>query len=109
MCSCRAVPTAIEQALAAADTFFGQEIPALRQWSFGANEARGITQPVLAVLGALSDGRFHQRQRLLLEWLPHAEPFELPDAGHLLHLQNTKGLADGRVAFLARHPFPAAA
>ena len=105
----RAVPTAIEQALAAADTFFGQELPALRQWSFGANEARGITQPVLAVLGAMSDDRFHQRQRLLLEWLPHAEPFELPDAGHLLHLQNTKGLADGLVAFLARHPFPAAA
>ena len=45
-------------------------------------------QPVLAVVGEKSDSRFHQRQQLLLEWLPNVEPFVLPDAGHLLHLQH---------------------
>ncbi len=104
----KALPHAIEQALAGADTFFGQELPALRQWSFGADEARRVRQPVLAVVGADSDARFRQRQQLLLEWLPQAEPFELPKAGHLLHLQNTRGMAEGLAAFLARHPIAAA-
>jgi hypothetical protein len=39
------------QALADADTFFGHELPGLRQWTFGPEQARRITQPVLAVVG----------------------------------------------------------
>jgi 3-oxoadipate enol-lactonase len=102
------VPGAIEQALADADTFFGHELPALRQWSFGPNEARAIRQPVMAVLGEKSDARFHQRQQLLLEWLPNVEPFVLADAGHLLHLENPSGLAEGLAGFFARHSIRAA-
>jgi pimeloyl-ACP methyl ester carboxylesterase len=98
-----ALPNAVEQASANADVFFTQELPALRQWSFGADEARRVRQPILAVLGELSDVRFHQRQRLLLEWLPQAEPFVLAGAGHLLHLQNTKGMAEALAAFWSRH------
>lgn len=104
----QAIPGAVDQALADADTFFGQELPALRQWSFGPDEARRVTQPVLAVIGAHSDARFRERQKLLLEWLPNVEPFELPRAGHLLHLQNPRGMAEGLAAFLARHPLGAA-
>lgn len=100
----KAIPGAVEQALADADTFFRQELPALRQWSFGPGEARLVKQPVLAVLGEQSDSRFHQRQKLLLEWLPNVEPFVLADAGHLLHLQNPSGMADGLDAFFTRHP-----
>jgi pimeloyl-ACP methyl ester carboxylesterase len=44
-----AVPGAVDQALAEADTFFSHELPALRQWSFGPDDARRIEQPVLAV------------------------------------------------------------
>jgi pimeloyl-ACP methyl ester carboxylesterase len=94
----------VQQLVADADTFFGHELPALRQWTFGPDEARGISQPVLAVLGENSDVRFHQRKELLLKWLPNVEPFLLSDAGHLLHLENPQGLAQGMVAFLARHP-----
>ena len=98
------IPGAMQQLLADADTFFGQELPALRQWTFGPDEARRITQPVLAVVGENSDSRFHQRQELLLKWLPNVEPFVLRSAGHLLHLENRHDLADGLVAFLGRHP-----
>src|SRR5262245_16641757 len=99
-----AIPGAGQQAVADADTFFGHELPALRQWTFGPDEARRISQPVLAVVGEKSDSRFHQRQELLLEWLPKVEPFMLFNAGHLLHLENPRGLALCMATFLARHP-----
>jgi pimeloyl-ACP methyl ester carboxylesterase len=100
-----AIPGAVQQALVDADTFFGHELPALRQWKFGPDEARRITQPVLAVVGENSDSRFHQRQELLLDWLPNVEPFLLRDAGHLLSLQNARDSAHALAAFFARHPF----
>jgi pimeloyl-ACP methyl ester carboxylesterase len=98
------LPGAFQQALADADTFFGHELPALRQWVFGPTEARRITQPVLAVVGEHSDARFHQRQELLLEWLPVVEPYLLSNAGHLLHLDNGPELARALADFFARHP-----
>ena len=100
-----AVPGAFEQALANADTFFKHELVALREWSFGSQEARRIRQPVLAVVGGESDLRFFQRQKLLLNWLPNVEPFVLPAAGHLLHLQNPSGMAARLADFFARHSF----
>jgi pimeloyl-ACP methyl ester carboxylesterase len=103
----QALPGAFEQAVADADTFFAQELPAVRGWSFGQEDARRVTQPALAVLGARSrevTPVFDQRHELLLAWLPNVEPFVLPDATHLLHLQNPRGMAEGLAAFLARHP-----
>lgn len=37
-----------------ADTFFGQELPAIQQWTFGPTEAARIKQPVLLVMGGPS-------------------------------------------------------
>jgi pimeloyl-ACP methyl ester carboxylesterase len=100
----RALPDAFDQAVADADTFFGQELPAVRQWSFTREEAIRITQPVLAVLGAKStevSPVFGKRQELLLAWLPKVEAFLLPDATHLLHVQNPRVMAAGLAAFFA--------
>ena len=97
------IPDAMNRAVADSGTFFGQELPALRQWAFGPDEARRVTQPVLAVLGEVSESRFHERHELLLSWLPHAESFVLPSAGHLLHLENRSGFASGLADFLTRH------
>jgi 3-oxoadipate enol-lactonase len=97
------LPGTRTRAVANAPTFFAHELPALRQWSFDGGRARGLRAPVLAVLGERSDVRFRQRQRLLLEWLPHAEPFVLARAGHLLHLENLSGMADRLAAFVGRH------
>jgi pimeloyl-ACP methyl ester carboxylesterase len=103
----QALPGAFDQAVADAATFFGQELPAVRGWSFGQQEASRVTQPALAVLGARSrevTSVFDQRHELLLAWLPNVEPFVLPDATHLLHVQNPRGMAEGLAAFFARHP-----
>jgi len=103
----RALPGAFDQAAADADTFFGQELPAVRQWSFTREDAIRIKQPVLAVLGAKSSEVspvFGKRQELLLAWLPKVEAFILPDATHLLHVQNPRAMAAGLAAFFARHP-----
>jgi pimeloyl-ACP methyl ester carboxylesterase len=102
-----ALPGAFDRAVADADTFFGQELPALRAWSFGQDEARHVTQPALVVLGARSNEvntTFAQRNELLLAWLPDAEPFVLPDATHLLQVEQPGAMARGLASFLARHP-----
>lgn len=106
----RALPGALAQHVADAETFFGQELPALQAWSFTRDDARRITQPTLAVMGAKSaemDRIWRERQELLLSWLPNVEPFVLPNATHLLQVENPRGMAEGLAAFFARHPFTA--
>jgi pimeloyl-ACP methyl ester carboxylesterase len=105
----KALPGAFEHAVADADTFFGQELPALQQWSFKREDASRITQPVLAVIGEKSrelSPIWGERQQLLLTWLPKAEPFVLSGATHLLQVQNPRGMAEGLAAFFARHRLP---
>jgi pimeloyl-ACP methyl ester carboxylesterase len=98
------LPDAFERALADADAFFGQELPALNQWSFEEQHARRVTQPVLLVVGERSGPTFGERQELLLSWLPNAEPFRLSGAGHLLHVENPEGMAEALARFVARQP-----
>jgi pimeloyl-ACP methyl ester carboxylesterase len=103
----RALPGAFEQAVRDADTFFGQELPALRQWTFGPQEAARIKQPVLLVIGGRSpevSPVWQQRQDLLIAWMSHAEPFVLDGATHLLHLENARGLAERLGAFFTHPP-----
>ena len=103
----RVLPGAFDEAVASADTFFGQELPAVRQWSFRREDARRITQPVLAVIGEKSKEQspiWGARQEMLLTWLPNAEGFVLPGATHLLYLENPRGMAERLAAFFARHP-----
>jgi pimeloyl-ACP methyl ester carboxylesterase len=98
------LPGAFEEAVAVADTFFTQELPAVRQWSFTEDDARGVQHPALVVLGTASPAIFAERQKLLLEWLPNAEPLDLPGLSHLLHGQDPAAVADGLTGFFARHP-----
>jgi pimeloyl-ACP methyl ester carboxylesterase len=99
-----AVPDAFDQALRDADAYFGQELPAVQQWSFAPEDARRVTQPALAVLGARSEPVFRERRELLLDWLPNVEAFDLPDATHLLYVENPRGLAEALAAFFADAP-----
>jgi pimeloyl-ACP methyl ester carboxylesterase len=103
----KAVPGAFDQAVADADTFFGQELPALREWAFGPADAARVGQPALLVLGERSDEAtptFRQRNELLLAWLPDAEPYVVAGATHLLQVQNPADTAEGLARFFARHP-----
>jgi pimeloyl-ACP methyl ester carboxylesterase len=106
----QALPGAFDQHVADADTFFGQEMPALQQWVFTQEDAKRIIQPVLAVVGTRSlelDPIWGERHHLLLDWLPNVEPFVLPDATHLLQVQHPRGGAEGLASFFARHPLSA--
>jgi 3-oxoadipate enol-lactonase len=100
----RELPDALDQAVVDADTFFARELPALREWPFGPDDAARVTQPALVVLGGRSNEvnvTFAQRNELLLTWLPNAV---LPMATHLLQVDDPPGMARGLAAFLARHP-----
>src|SRR5262245_9314875 len=95
------------QYVADAGTFFSKELPALLQWSYTREDATRITRPVLAVIGEKSKEVgpiWGERQELLLAWLPNVEPFVLSDAGHLLQVENPRGMAAGLAAFFGRHP-----
>jgi 3-oxoadipate enol-lactonase len=95
------LPGAVEQAVADADAFFGEELPALQQWSFTEEQARDIKAPTLALLGEKTEPTFPPRLELLVSWLPDAQVVELPDATHLLHVQRPRAVADALVTFYA--------
>jgi len=100
------LPGAFDQHVTDADTFFEQELPALQQWSFRQEDASRVVQPVLAVVGARSlelDPIWDERHQLLLDWLPNVEPFVLPNATHLLQVENPYDLAEAVAAFFGRH------
>lgn len=103
----RGLPGAFAQAVADADAFFRQELPALQQWPLAQEDAGRITQPTLAIRGEYTAPTFPERLQLLVSWMPNVESFELPDATHLLHLQNPREMADALASFYARHPLTA--
>jgi pimeloyl-ACP methyl ester carboxylesterase len=100
----RAVPEAFAEALGEADLFFQVEMPAVQQFQFGPADAERITQPVLNVSGADSVPRFREGRELIQSWFPRSERLVVPDAGHLLMVQNPAGLALGLDDFFSRHP-----
>jgi pimeloyl-ACP methyl ester carboxylesterase len=97
-----AVPDAFDEAVAEADLFFQAELGALRHWDFGATDAARIEQPVLNVLGSRSAPRFAASSDVLQSWCPHAERLAVPDAGHLMTVENPRAIAAGLVGFLQR-------
>jgi pimeloyl-ACP methyl ester carboxylesterase len=98
----RGLPGAIDQAVADADSFFGEELPALQRWSFTEEEARRVTAPVLGLQGKATEPTFPPRLELLVSWLPNAELAELADATHLLHVQQPRAVAEALASFYAR-------
>jgi pimeloyl-ACP methyl ester carboxylesterase len=96
----------MEQAADDADAFFTGEFPSIAEWQFTKEDANRIKQPVLSVVGANTDAsiglptysEIHQR---VLDWFPNAKPFVLPNAAHLLQVENPRDMAGGLAAFLA--------
>ena len=102
-----AVPGALDQAVADADMFFGVEIPAIRQWTFGPEQAAKVTQPVLSVVGTESVPLFVDGRQQLHSWFNQTEDFDLQGATHMLQLENAPGMARGLIDFFRHHPIPA--
>lgn len=101
-----ALPGAFEQAVEDAPISFDVELPALLEWDVGEGRLRDVRQPALVVLGEHSKDlspRFAETYEILLDWLPNAEGYVLPDAAHGLQTQNPAGMADALARFFARH------
>ena len=93
--TCRAllderVPGAVAQAIKDADTFFGVELPGLTQWTFGAEQAAAIRQPVLSVLGSDTAPLWVEVAEFLRTSVPDVEERTIDGVGHLLHIQQSR-------------------
>jgi 3-oxoadipate enol-lactonase len=100
------IPGAVTQAIKDADTFFGVELPSLTQWTFGAEQAAAIGQPVLSVLGSDTATLWVEVAEFLRTSLPDVQERTIDGVGHLLHIQQPQPVADEIADFLQRHPLP---
>jgi pimeloyl-ACP methyl ester carboxylesterase len=99
-----AVPGAFNQAVQACEFFFRSEVPSMMQYEFGAELAAGITAPVLNVVGERTEPGFVHGAEAVQSWLPNAERFVLPDASHLLMVEQPDAMATELVRFFEAHP-----
>jgi pimeloyl-ACP methyl ester carboxylesterase len=100
----RVLPDAFDDAVGEGDVFFEAEMPAVQQWTFDPSGERRASQPVLNVLGTESLRRFAEASELVQAWFPQAERIRVPDAGHLMMVQNATAVAEALDDFFSRHP-----
>jgi pimeloyl-ACP methyl ester carboxylesterase len=98
------VPGAVEQAIRDADTFFGVELPALSDWTFGAEQAARLDRPVLSVVGSDTQPVWVEVAEFLRSALPKVDECTIDGAGHLLQIQRPEPVARGMAEFLDRYP-----
>lgn len=95
------VPGGVEQAEKDAATFFESEMPAFAGWQFGPDDARAYPGPVLSVLGTASSPLFVEGRARLHELFPQCVDADIPNATHLLQMQEPTAVADAIAQFLA--------
>jgi pimeloyl-ACP methyl ester carboxylesterase len=110
--TCRGVlderlPGAVAQAIKDADTFFGIELPALAEWTFGPEQAAAIHCPALSVLGKDSGPLWVEGAAFLRSSLPQVEERVIDGVGHLLHVQQPQPVARAIAEFLASNSMTA--
>jgi pimeloyl-ACP methyl ester carboxylesterase len=106
--TCRAVleeriPGVVRQSIKDADTFFGVELPALAEWTFGPEQAAAIRRPVLSVIGAQTQPLWAEIAEFLRASLPYVEERTIDAVGHLLQIQRPEPVARAMAAFLTRN------
>src|SRR3954452_21563382 len=103
------IPGVVAQSIRDADTFFGVELPALTEWTFGPEQAAAIQRPVLSVIGAETQPLWVEIAAFLRSSLPHVEECTIDGVGHLLHIQRPEPVARAIAEFLTRNPMAAGA
>ena len=106
--ACRAlleerIPGVVSQSIKDADTFFGVELPAVAEWTFGPEQAAAIRAPVLSVIGAETQPLWVEIAAFLRSSLPHVEECTIDRVGHLLQIQRPEPVARAMTGFLRRH------
>ena len=94
----------VAQSIKDADTFFGIELPAVTEWTFGAEQAAAIHRPVLSVLGAETQPLWVEIAEFLRSSLPYIEDCTIEGAGHLLQIQRPEPVARAMAEFLGAKP-----
>ena len=97
------IPGVVAQTVADADTFFGVELPALAEWTFGPEQAASIRRPVLSVIGAETQPLWVEIAEFLHSSLQYVEECTIHGVGHLLQIQSPEPVARGMAGFLARN------
>ncbi|HYB90126.1 MAG TPA: alpha/beta hydrolase [Candidatus Binataceae bacterium] len=102
----RVLPGGCEAAVADGDTFFQIEMPAIQEFmtAFSAGDLRRLRSPVLAGVGGNSVPVFREIHRAIVAILPQAKSIEIPDAGHMLQMENPKAVGEALASFFGRHP-----
>jgi pimeloyl-ACP methyl ester carboxylesterase len=85
-----------------AATFFDCDMPALLSWTFGPDDARRITCPVMHIGGGNSGPWFAQVRELMLEWFPQADDVVIAEADHDMPLTHSVEVAQAIAGFLER-------
>ena len=90
--TCRAlledrIPGVVTQSIKDADTFFGIELPAITEWTFGPEQAAAIRTPVLSVFGAETQPLWLEIAEFLRSSIPQVEELRVDGVGHLLQIQ----------------------
>lgn len=98
------VPGGPAQAERDAATFFETEVPALDKWSFDAERAERISQPVLYVIGEQSGAVFEEGVELLRSLVPQTREARVPGVDHRLQMQNPALVAEKIAEFLRGLP-----
>ena len=101
------IPGVVTQSIKDADTFFGVELPALTEWTFGPEQAAAIRSPVLSVIGADTQPLWVEIAEFLRSSLPHVEECTIDRVGHLLQIQRPEPVAQALAEFLTRNPIAA--
>jgi pimeloyl-ACP methyl ester carboxylesterase len=110
--ACRAlleeqIPDVVAQSIKDADTFFGVELPAVAEWTFGPEQAAAIRRPVLSVIGAETQPLWVEIAEFLRSSLPHVEESTIDGVGHLLQIQRPAPVAQAIAKFLERNAIAA--
>jgi pimeloyl-ACP methyl ester carboxylesterase len=97
------IPGVVTQSIKDADTFFGVELPAFTEWTFGPEQAAAIRTPVLSVIGAQTQPLWLEIAGYLRSSLPHVQERTIEGVGHLLHIQRPEPVARAIAAFLRQN------
>jgi pimeloyl-ACP methyl ester carboxylesterase len=101
------IPGVVAQSIKDADTFFGVELPAVAEWTFGPEQAAAIRRPVLSVIGAETQPLWVEIAEFLRSSLPHVEECTIDGVGHLLQIQRPAPVAQAIAKFLERNAIAA--
>jgi len=98
------IPGVVAQSIKDADTFFGVELPALAEWTFGPEQAAAMQRPVLSVIGSETQPLWVEIAEFLRSSVPDVEECTIDRAGHLLQIQHPRPVAHAMAQFMTRYP-----